>query len=134
MDERLNLAKDWFKKGDNDLKNAKVVIEAEEPPTDTICFHCQQTAEKYLKGFLVYHNSEFKKEHDLDYLLDLCYQIDTSFDSLRDMAENLTPYAIESRYPTDFFYEYPVEETREAIKIAEQIKEFVRKKLPGMEQ
>ena len=86
MDERLNLTQNWFKKADNDLKNAKAVIEVEEPPTDTICFHCQQTAEKYLKGFLAYHNIEFEKEHDLDYLLDLCCQMDSSFDSLRDMA------------------------------------------------
>lgn len=50
MDERLNLAKDWFKKADNDLKNAKIVIEAEEPPTDTVCFHCQQTADKFRVG------------------------------------------------------------------------------------
>lgn len=112
MDERLNLVKDWFRKADNDLRNAKIVIEAEKPPTDTVCFHCQQTAEKYLKGFLVHHNTEFEKEHDLDYLLDLCCQIDSSFDSLRDIAENLTPYAVESRYPGDLFYEYPVEETK----------------------
>ena len=130
MDERLNLVKAWFKKADNDIKNAQVVIEAEEPPTDTICFHCQQTAEKYLKGFLVYHNSGFKKEHDIDYLLDLCCQIDSSFDSLRDIAECLTPYAVESRYPMDIFDEYPEEEAREAIEIAEHIRKFVREKLP----
>ncbi|MBU1261575.1 HEPN domain-containing protein [bacterium] len=130
MDERLNLTQNWFKKADNDLKNAKVVIEVEEPPTDTICFHCQQTAEKYLKGFLAYHNIEFEKEHDLDYLLDLCCKADSSFDSLRDMAENLTPYAVESRYPSDLFYEYSIEQAREAIRIAEHIRELVRGKLP----
>ncbi|MBI4778378.1 HEPN domain-containing protein [Candidatus Desantisbacteria bacterium] len=62
-------------------------------------------------------------------MLDLCCQADSSFDSLRDMAENLTPYAVETRYPTDPFYEYPVEEGEEMIKIAEDIVIFVRKKL-----
>ncbi|OIP41669.1 hypothetical protein AUJ95_02910 [Candidatus Desantisbacteria bacterium CG2_30_40_21] len=130
MDERLNLANYWFKKANNDLKNANIVIEAEDAPVDTVCFHCQQSAEKYLKGFLVYHNIKFEKQHDLDYLLDLCYQIDSSFDSLRDMAENLIPYAVESRYPTDPFYEYPVEEGKDMIKITKDIMAFVRRKLP----
>lgn len=129
MDKKWALVKEWFRKGDNDLKNARIVIEAEEPPTDTVCFHSQQTAEKYLKGFLSYHNIEFKKEHDLSYLLDLCCQIDPSFNFLYDMAEKLTVYGVESRYPTDIFYEYPVEEAREAIEIAEHIKEFVRKNI-----
>jgi len=124
------LAKGWFRKADNDLKNAKIVIKAKDSPTDTVCFHCQQTVEKYLKGFLIYHNIEFEKEHDLDYLLDLCSQIDSSFDSLRDMAENLTPYAVESRYPTELFYEYSVEEAKESIEIAEHIRKFVKGKLP----
>ncbi len=131
MDERLNLTNNWFKKADNDLKNATIVVEAEDSPADTICFHCQQTAEKYLKGFLVYHGCEFEKQHDLDYLLDLCCQIDSSFDSLRDIAENLIPYAVSSRYPSDSFYEYPEDEAKEAIEIAKQIKKFVLRKLPG---
>ncbi|MEW6681140.1 MAG: HEPN domain-containing protein [bacterium] len=130
MDERLNLAFVWFKKGDNDLKNAKIVIETEDPPTDTVCFHCQQLAEKYLKGFLVYHNCEFEKEHDLGYLVNLCCSIDNSFDTILDIVENLTPYAVEARYPTDIFYEYEVDEAREAIRNAEYIKEFIRRKFP----
>ncbi|MBI4778379.1 HEPN domain-containing protein [Candidatus Desantisbacteria bacterium] len=48
MDKRLNLVNHWFKKADNDLKNAKIVIEAEDAPVDTVCFHCQQSVEKYL--------------------------------------------------------------------------------------
>ena len=28
-------------------------LEANEVVTDTVCFHCQQAAEKYLKAFLV---------------------------------------------------------------------------------
>jgi len=27
--------------------------------TNTICFHCQQAVEKFLKAFLVYHRIEF---------------------------------------------------------------------------
>ena len=43
----------WLKKADSDLKNAELVLSAadEHPPYDTVCFHCQQAVEKYLKHF-----------------------------------------------------------------------------------
>ena len=38
----------------------------------TICFHAQQAVEKFLKAFLVFHNIDFPKTHDLDFLLLEC--------------------------------------------------------------
>ena len=37
--------------------SAEIILESgREPlPLDTVCFHCQQAVEKYLKGFLAYH-------------------------------------------------------------------------------
>ena len=55
MPDKMKWVKEWFRKGDNDLKNAEIVIQSDDPPTDTICFHAQQCAEKYLKGFLTLH-------------------------------------------------------------------------------
>jgi hypothetical protein len=43
----------WLIKADNDLKTAEFCLTAEQPITDTICFHCQQAVEKYLKLFIV---------------------------------------------------------------------------------
>ncbi len=45
-DDKLNVVKAWFKKAENDLINAENTIKMESPPTDTICFHAQQCAEK----------------------------------------------------------------------------------------
>ena len=56
-DDKLNV-KAWFKKAENDLINAENTIKMESPPTDTICFHAQQCAEKYLKGFLTFHETD----------------------------------------------------------------------------
>ncbi len=62
----------WFKKADEDLYSAQQLLKSEGYLSiSVICFHCQQAAEKYLKGFLVYRNIEFKKTHDLLYLLSL---------------------------------------------------------------
>jgi len=65
----------WFKKGDNDLKTAQHCLSLEPPPTDTICFHAQQCAEKYLKGFLSFHQIYFPKTHDIENLVKLCSEI-----------------------------------------------------------
>jgi HEPN domain-containing protein len=61
MKKKIELVKMWMRKADNDLKTAKDELNTEEPATDTICFHAQQCAEKYLKAFLIYHEIEFEK-------------------------------------------------------------------------
>jgi HEPN domain-containing protein len=123
MKEKVDLVKMWIQKAENDLKTAKDELNTENPAKDTICFHAQQCAEKYLKAFLVYHEIEFEKTHVLEDLIALAAQIDNSFIKLIEFAKKLTPYAVEIRYP--LFEEPTMEETQEAIKIAEEIKKFV---------
>ena len=41
----------WLIIADRDLRTAEQGLKAEEVITDTICFHCQQAVEKYLKAF-----------------------------------------------------------------------------------
>ena len=63
-------------------------------------FAAQQSAEKYLKAFLVEHNVTFPKTHDLaKELLPRCLKIDDSFSVLEPHLEFLDPYAVQSRYP-----------------------------------
>ena len=44
----------WLDKANSDLKNAEIILTAqvESPPLDTVCFHCQQAVEKFIKAFL----------------------------------------------------------------------------------
>lgn len=66
----------------------------------TICFHSQQAVEKFLKAFLVFHNKDFPKTHDLEFLLMECQKIDKSgFDF--DFG-SLTDFGVSIRYPDDF--------------------------------
>ena len=69
------LAIRWFKKAENDLLNVENNLAAERYASDTVCFHCQQVAEKYLKGFLAWHQIPFAKIHDLLELLKQVRQI-----------------------------------------------------------
>jgi len=44
------LVKEWIHKAENDLLDAENNLRCPQIPTDTVCFHCQQVAEKYLKS------------------------------------------------------------------------------------
>ena len=53
MSGRETVAAEWVLKAENDLKAAAQVLKlGAECPTDTVCFHAQQCAEKYLKACL----------------------------------------------------------------------------------
>ena len=119
----------WFVKGDHDLQAAEIILKENDPPTDMICFHCQQAVEKYLKGFLVNQGITFFKEHDLIYLLDLCKQKDVSFSELEEPANALNDYAVETRYPFEEEIAYPIEEAEHAIQLVKKAIEFVKSKL-----
>ncbi len=45
----------WFAKAKRDLDSATKLAEGPEPYLDTAIYHCQQAAEKAVKGFLIYH-------------------------------------------------------------------------------
>ena len=65
MSEHLEIARQWLAKAGNDLLNADNNLNSEKVPYDTVCFHCQQAAEKILKAYLVGNGREFPFSHDL---------------------------------------------------------------------
>jgi HEPN domain-containing protein len=122
--------KNWIIKAINDYKTAEKLINLPENEiiTDTLCFHYQQVVEKILKAFLVYHKIGFQKVHTIEYLIKLCSTIDSDFESLYEKTKNLTDYAIDIRYPDDFYIP-TIEEARNAFESATFVKEFMFKKL-----
>ncbi len=56
---------EWIKKAEDDLRVAQHEMEYDQPSYDAICFHSQQCAEKYLKGFLTEYSVEFPRTHML---------------------------------------------------------------------
>jgi HEPN domain-containing protein len=121
-----DLVKAWFAKAASDLRNAEIVLSAgaEDSPADTVCFHCQQAAEKYLKGFLTSREVEYPLTHSLKALVEKAMVLDRTFDQILEKAESLTPYAVAIRYPDDFHMP-SLEDANEAFAIAREIKAFV---------
>ena len=65
------------------------------------CYHAQQCAEKYLKGFLVARDLPFRFVHDLIYLTQLCMAREPTFEQLMPAAEILGEYGVATRYPIE---------------------------------
>jgi HEPN domain-containing protein len=130
MNEKvIKLVKVWIKKAENDLKTAFDELNTENPATDTICFHAQQCIEKYLKAYLIFHQRNFPKTHNISRIIEICKEIDNDFQIIYNYkAHELTSYAIEVRYGEEEYFP-SVDEAREAVEIAKKVKEFVLKKL-----
>jgi len=101
MDKKLEYARRWFDKAKNDLLDADNNLAAEKVPYDIVCFHCQQAAEKLLKGFLVANGCEYPITHNLFVILDSVIEYEPPAESLRETLALLNPYAVEIRYPGD---------------------------------
>ena len=127
MKTRADLVKGWLLKAEADLTNAGLCLSAGEA-LDTACFHAQQAAEKYVKAYLTAHEVDFPFIHNLEKLVGLCAQRDSSFLSIRAMAQDLTPYAVQLRYDLEFWPSAEI--TRRALDAALTIKRFVMDRLP----
>lgn len=125
--ELRELINKWLLKANNDLMMIENEFHSENPVTDGICFHAQQSVEKYLKAFLVANQIEFPQTHNIGVILNLCIKVDPDFQGLRESV-TLTRYATGFRYPDDFYIP-SIEEANKSFEIAKMIKKFVLEKL-----
>ncbi|MCL2800629.1 MAG: HEPN domain-containing protein [Treponema sp.] len=119
-----DLLQQWLDKANDDLRSAEYLSTMHHPtPDEVICFHCQQSAEKYLKGFLYLNNIEPPKIHDLEELLEMCIRINNTFSVLSSKLIVLTNYAVIPRYPNEL--EITSDDMKIALKYAREVQEFV---------
>jgi len=114
----------WFEQGDMDFATAKHAFETQRPqPLNIICYLCQQSAEKYLKGYLIYRTGEeAPRIHSLTKLCALCSQWNVSFDEIKSECNALNPYGVQPRYPDEI--EIDERLTKLALGNAAEIKAF----------
>ena len=65
------LTAQWVRKAEDDIRGARSLEQSKPPLNDLICFHCQQSAEKYLKALLQEWGLVPPRIHDLVKLLNL---------------------------------------------------------------
>lgn len=121
------LALEWFKKAQDDYKSAEVILR-EGGYYGTTCFLAQQIAEKYFKGFLIFHGKKIKKIHDLVKLLNEGKKIDGGFSALEEECVLLNDYYIETRYPHYAPIDYSKREAKLALEAVDGIIKFILSK------
>jgi len=118
---------EWVEKAEGDFKTAQRELRARSAPNfDAVCFHAQQTAEKYLKALLQEAGQNIPKTHNLNELLALCLKQDPSLAFLNPDLSVLEGYAVRFRYPGDSAEK---SEARAAFKSVQAIRSFIRNKL-----
>jgi HEPN domain-containing protein len=96
MDERASDA--WIKFAEDDLEAARFLLRMPERKLEIICYHCQQCAEKALKGLYALKGWEIPRTHDFRILA-------SGLRSMHDFSDRdsvlalLQPFAIAVRYP-----------------------------------
>ena len=131
MDEaKRELIQNWLTKAQHDLAAARKLSAEPDPYLDTAIYHCQQAAEKAIKGFLVFHDQDFEKTHNLRFLATLAMPFESEFSSWLEAAKLLTPYSGMFRYPGEKL-EPDRSEFEQALKAAEELYTFVLSLLPS---
>jgi HEPN domain-containing protein len=123
-DEYIGTVEEWLRLSNMDLITAHRIFELHRPmPHEIICFHAQQSAEKIIKGFLVFKNVMPPKTHDLTKLTKMCIEFDDGFNMFRQEADTLTQYGVLPRYPAGL--ELEEADSEKALKYADKIMEYV---------
>lgn len=130
MDAKRTLTRKWVMKARRDLLSPKKLARGKESYLDTAIYHCQQTAEKVVKGWLVYHDLSFEKTHDLRLLVTMASEVEPKFTSWFEVAEQVSPYATAYRYPGEILEPTEVEYLQ-AYKAASEFYQFVCSLLPA---
>lgn len=96
-------ARAWLARAEQDLRAARADLAVDPPVLGDAAFHCQQAAEKSLRGVLALHDHPFRKTHDLKQLAAEVVRIEPDLEVHAIAARPLTDYAWEFRYPGDVF-------------------------------
>jgi HEPN domain-containing protein len=121
------IASEWVEKAEDDFYSAELLLHAgEHPLPGNSCFHSQQSAEKYLKAFLVEHEIDFPRTHQLMVLVELCAGIDAAFLENSQLFRRLESYAVAVRYPG---ISIEIGAAEKALQTAGLIRDLLRKKL-----
>jgi HEPN domain-containing protein len=127
-DDAGELVRQWTEKARNDWTAVEILLDSEQCPPETVCFHCQQFAEKLLKALLTQHGIETPKTHDLRRLIQLAGRFAPELSALSEPSDKLTIHGVETRYPGE---SYPVSgaEMNEIVEIARKFGDILRSKL-----
>jgi HEPN domain-containing protein/predicted nucleotidyltransferase len=90
---------EWVKQAEGHFLVARLGKRQKTPAHDSVCFHCQECAKKYLKGLLEEFELRVSKTHDLDELLTRLQPHYPTLRSLRRGLHFLKDFGSDLLYP-----------------------------------
>lgn len=125
--DKNSIVKAWYDFANNDLITAKYLLGLHPLKLEIICYHCQQSAEKIMKGFLIDKNIDPPKTHDLRLLWRMSAEIADGVDDIEEACVRLTAYGVQPRYPMEI--ELSESDMLQAINDADHIISFITQRL-----
>ena len=122
-----NLTAEWLAKAEEDFSVATGLARRRRLPTNSICFHCQQAAEKYLKALLQHNRPRFGKTHALEELLRLVSDQVPGLALMSDDLKLLSDYSVRYRYPG---IDATPRQARSAVTAVKRVRQAVLGALP----
>lgn len=89
----------WLARADEDLRAVRLCLDARPPLLGVAAYHCQQAAEKLIKGLLVLAAMAFRKTHDLDELSEAAVAAHPHLEPLLAHLRVRTYWGFAFRYP-----------------------------------
>lgn len=121
------LTLEWIDKAEGDFATtSREMCVRKMPNYDAVCFHAQQTAEKYLKAILQENRRPIPKTHSLVELLALIIEFEPVYLMLQPDLNVLEGYAVQYRYPGQAAEKL---DARTALLAARRVRGFIRTKL-----
>ncbi len=116
---------EWFNMANKDLLSAQILFE-HEADYGIICFHCQQTLEKYLKGYLLRQTGMIQEGHNLVKLCKRAMVYESGFKEFVKDCALLNTYYIETRYPAEDPLVVSKEDTEECLKTVNNLISYIQ--------
>jgi len=92
------LTREWINKAEEDYIVATRESQTEPVIYNSVCFHCQQSVEKYFKAYLQEMSIEFEKTHDIRFLYEKVKDKLKNLSEYEDDFDELSLWAVELRY------------------------------------
>src|SRR5882757_4977421 len=116
--------REWVAKAEEDFLAAAALNRRRNKPLWTVvCFHVQQTVEKYLNARLEEAGLNIPKTHDLLHLLNLVTAVEPLWSAYSPAFSLLVSYAVQTRYPGSSATKA---DARHAMKLCQQFRKEAR--------
>ena len=117
------LTLEWINKAEEDYIVAIRESGTEPVIYNVVCFHCQQSVEKYFKAYLQEMSIEFEKTHDIRFLYEKVKDKLKNLSEYKDDFDELSLWAVELRYPG---VSAEKEDAEKSLKIMIKVREVIR--------